>query len=120
MDRKIATIAGATAALVAAPAVAQAATEAPAVPVAASYAELLEPIANPVQQLKLADAQEAHLQKVQLTLRFGDAHHHHHHHHSSDWYRNNGYRFYGGRWVTRDYWNRHHHHHHHSNDYYRR
>lgn len=119
MDRKIATIVGATAALVATPAVAQAATEAPAVHVAANYAELLEPITNPVQQLKLADAQDARLQNVQLTLQFGNPHHHHHH--SSDWYRRNGYMWYGGRWEPRAYYDRHHHHHHHhSNDYYNR
>ena len=120
MDRKIATIVGAAAALMAAPAVAQATpAEAPAVPVAASYAELLEPVPNAVQQLKLADAQEAHLQQVQFSVQFGNAHHHHHHHRSRDWYTRNGYMWFGGRWVTGDYYHHHHHHHHHhSHDHY--
>ena len=120
MDRKLATIVGATAALVAAPAAAQAssALEDPAVPVAANYAELLEPIPNAVQQLKLADAQDAHLQKVQFSFEFGNAHHHHHHHHSRDWYTRNGYMWFGGRWVSRDYYEHHHHHHHHHHHSY--
>lgn len=122
MDRKIATIVGATAALVAAPAAAQARTaETPIVPVAANYAELLEPIPDATQQLKLADAQDARLQKVQFAFEFGTPRdHHHHHHHSSDWYRNNGYMWFGNRWVTRDYYDHHHHHHHHhhSHDHY--
>lgn len=104
MDRKIATIVGAAAVLVAAPAAAEAAAEMPAVPVAASYAELLEPIANPVQQLKIADAQDARsgFQDVQLNVGI-DLGHHHHHHHDRRWYLRNGYMWFGGRWVTRDY-----------------
>ena len=117
MDHKIATIVGATAVLVAAPAATQtAAAETPAVPMAANYAELLEPISNPVQTLKAADAQDARarLQKVQFSVQFGDPHHHHHHHHhSNDWYMRNGYVWFGDRWVSRDYYDHHHHHHHH-------
>ena len=117
MDRKIATIVGAAAALVAVPAAAHAAIhEAPAVSAAASYAELLEPIANPVEQLKIANARDAHsgFQDVQFSVGV-DLGHHHHHHHDRRWYLRNGYMWFGGRWVTRDYWN-HHHHHHHSHD----
>ncbi|HKD48452.1 MAG TPA: hypothetical protein VKB67_12275 [Rhizomicrobium sp.] len=123
MDRKIATIVGATAVLATAPVATQAAAPptAPAVPVAANYAELLEPIPNAVERLKIADAEDAaRLEKVQFTLQFGDRHDHHHHHHSRDWYLSNGYVYLGGRWVTRDYYNHHHHHHHHhhhSHDY---
>jgi hypothetical protein len=117
MDRKIATIVGATAALIAAPAAAQAsaATEAPAVSVAANYAELLEPIPNAMQQLKIADERDARFRDVQFSFQFGDRHDHHHHH-DRGWYLRNGYMFFGGRWVTRDYYDHHHHHHHHSHD----
>ena len=116
MDRKIATMVGAAAALVAVPAAAQAApAEMPAVPVAANYAQLLEPIPNAVEQLKTADREEAQrsaFQEIQYNA------HHHHHHHSRDWYLRRGYMWFGGRWVTRDYYNHHHHHHHHSHDHY--
>ena len=119
MDRKIATIVGAAAALVAVPAIAKAASgQTPALTPAVSYSELLEPIQNPIQTLKIADAQDkqARLQNVQLSIELGNAHHHHHHHHSHDWYRGRGYVRFGGRWVTRDYYNSHHHHHHHHHD----
>ena len=83
MNRKAATIvsaaaaiAGGTAAVGATPA------QAPAVPVAASYAELLEPIPNAVERLKLADAQAASRPAELIPAQYyQDYHHHHHHHH---------------------------------------
>jgi dienelactone hydrolase len=85
-----------------------------AVPVAASYAELLEPIPNAVERLRASDA-EAAARPAQLILAQNE--HHHHHHHDSNWYRQNGYVFSGGRWVLAAA--AHHHHHHHSRSWYR-
>ncbi len=115
MDRKTATLLGAAAALTAAPALAASAAPAPAVPVAASYAELLAPIPNAVERLKLADA-EAQAQQPKLIEAQYYAHHHHHHnhHHNRRWYLRNGYNWYNGGWVLRP---RPHHHHHHHNHY---
>jgi hypothetical protein len=123
MDRKMATVVGATAALIAGSAATQAATPAtdtPAVSAASNYNQLLEPIPNAVERLKVANAQDrahrAELEKVQFSLQLGVPpayHHHHHHHHSHDWYLRHGYVWFDGRWVTRDFFNHHHHHHHH-------
>jgi hypothetical protein len=119
MDGKTAKIIGVAAATLAAgPALAQsgASQEAP-VPAASSYAELLQPIPNALERLKLADAQDeaqARLIPVQYYgYQYQNDHHHHHHHHSRRWYLSRGYMWYLGRWVTRDYYNAHHHHHHH-------
>jgi len=90
--------------------------QAPAVPPAQSYAELLQPIANPVERLQLADAQEeqqARLIPAQY-YRGYDRHHHHHHHHNRRWYLSRGYSWYGGAWVLRPVRRNHHHHHHHN------
>lgn len=122
MKRKLGTIVGATAALVAAPVAAQAAlsAETSPIPLASNYAELLEPIPNAVNRLKLADAEAANngaaLEKVQFNVQLGIPHHHHHHHHSHDWYLRHGYVWYGGRWVTRAFYAHHHHHHHHHHN----
>jgi hypothetical protein len=115
MNRKTATLLGAAAALAAGPGLAApAAAEAPAVPVAASYAELLQPIPNAMERLKAADAQgelrPARLIDAQYIAHHH--HHHHHHHHNRRWYIQNGYSWYGGAWVLRP--RPHHHHHHHS------
>jgi hypothetical protein len=114
MDGKIATLAG-VAALAIAPAVAgatpQAAQEA-AVPVAATYADLLSPIPNASERLRIADAQADAAQPQLIEAQYV-AHHHHHHHHnrySRAWYLGHGYYFNAGQWVLRP---RHHHHHHH-------
>lgn len=118
MDRKTATIVGAAAALVAAPALATPNT-APVAP-AASYAELLDPIPNAVERLRIADAQDA-AQPPRLIKAQYDAHHHHHHHHHHShhnrrWYHQHGYVWLGGAWVLRPPPRHHHHHHHHHHN----
>jgi len=115
MDRKTITLVGAAAALAAGPALAaSSAAEGPAVPVAASYAELLQPIPNAVERLKLADA-EADAQPARLIpAQYAAHHHHHHHHHSRRWYQTHGYAWLGGAWVLRPAHHHHHHHHDHN------
>jgi hypothetical protein len=97
MDKKIAGLLGAAAALTTVTA-AHAATPAQAAQPTASYSDLLNPVANPVAALKADDARLA--QKTDATADEAKVaqlfyHHHHHHHH-----------------VRR----RHHHHHHHHYD----
>jgi hypothetical protein len=134
MDGKIATLAGA-AALIAAPTVGGATPQSaqPAVPVAASYAELLTPIADAPARLQQADLQDeaaARLIPVQYQGDYRDDrgyrddngyrnhhHHHHHNHYSRSWYLNHGYYWFGGRWVLRPVRRDYHHHHHHHHDY---
>jgi hypothetical protein len=117
MDGKLATLAGA-AALAAVPALASATPQASesAVPVAATYAELLNPIANAPERLRIADAQEQSAQPQLIEAQYLAHHHHHHHHHVNGraWYLSHGYFWSGGRWALRP---RHHHHHHHHNHY---
>ena len=125
MDAKTASLLGAAAALATLPAAAQAApAEVGPLPVAASYAELLQPIPNAVERLQASYAadQEAHLIDVQYGP--GPLAHHHHHsqyntgpgyggngqgydrHHHSQYNAGPGY---GGNGQGYD---RHHHHHH--------
>lgn len=86
----------------------------PAVPPAQSFAELLQPISNPVQKLQVSDAQEDQAQLIPAQYYRGyDRHHHHHHHHNRRWYTSRGYYWYNGGWVLRP---RHHHHHHHHHN----
>lgn len=121
MDGKTITLVGAAAALAAGPALA---TPLPVTPaVATSYAELLEPIPNAGEQLKLADAQDAARPQLIQAQYYGNGndHHHHHHHHSHHnrrWYQTHGYYWFGGAWVLRPPHHHHHHqqHHHHNND----
>ncbi len=113
MDGKTATLAGAAAALAAGPALATEATQ-PATPVAASYAELLEPIPNAVERLQVSDAQAAERPAALIPVQW--AHHHHHHHHSRRWYMTHGYMWSGGAWMLRPPPPHHHHHHHHDHD----
>jgi hypothetical protein len=91
MDKKIIGLAGA--ALVAGIGSASAGT----VLQATSYAELLQPIQNAVELLKVVDAMP--VEKAQFFFGFGDHHHHHSHHHN--WHHHHG-------------WDHHHHSHHHS------
>ncbi len=117
MDRKTATLIGAAAALAAGPALAApTGSEAP-VPVAASYAELLQPIPNAVERLKIADTQAdlAPARLIDAQYLAHHHHHHHHHHHNRAWYLRNGYSWFGGAWVLHP---RHHHHHHHHHNHY--
>ena len=119
MDSKTALFVGAAAALVAAPAfAAPAIDQAPAVPPASSYAELLQPISNPLERLRLSDAQ-AQAQPARL-IEAQFVEHHHHHHHTRLWFRRNGYIWNGGAWVLRPVYHHHHHHHHHSRIWYQR
>ncbi|HWE98312.1 MAG TPA: hypothetical protein VG248_00780 [Caulobacteraceae bacterium] len=117
MQKKTTALIGAAAALAAAPAATQAAPSqvAPA-PVAASYAELLQPIPNALERLQASDGAD---QAKLIEAQYGPApvaHHHHHHHNqwrrSRAWYLRHGYSWYGGAWVIRP---RHAHHHHHNN-----
>ena len=110
MDRKIATMVGAAAALATGPALAAR----PAVPVAASYAELLEPIPNAAERLQIADAEDAAQPARLIEAQWAYHHHHHHHHHLRRWYMQHGYYWSGGRWVLRPVRHHHHHHHHHN------
>jgi hypothetical protein len=116
MDGKIATLAAGVAALASGPALA--APNAPAVPVASSYAELLQPIANATERLQLADAQDqANAPRLILAQWGRDHHHHHHHHHNRAWWLWHGYYWYGGRWTLRPVQHHHHHHHPHHDGY---
>jgi hypothetical protein len=120
MDGKTVTLIGAAAALAGVPALAAPPAAEPAV--AASYAELLEPIPNAVERLKVADAQEAARPPQLIEAQYADQHHHHHnnqhhhHHHNRRWYQQHGYYWFGGQWTLRPP-HHHHHHHHHNNNY---
>jgi hypothetical protein len=100
MDKKIAGLLGAAAALTTVTAV-QAAAPAQTSEPAATYRDLLNPVANPVEALKADDAQlaqktDAAPAEPQVAQVFYHDHHHHHH-------------------FRRRY--RHHHHHHHHHHY---
>jgi len=113
MQGKTATLIGAAALAIAPAFTAPAAAQASPVPLAASYADLLEPVSNAVERLKLADA-EADARPAQLIQ--AQYHHHHHHHQARrgrGWYLQHGYSWFGGRWVIRPVQHHHHHHHHH-------
>jgi hypothetical protein len=115
MDRKTAILLGAASALATGPAfAAPIGPQATPVPVAASYAELLQPIPNAVERLRAADAQ-ADLTPARLIDAQYVRQHHHHHHHDRRWYQQNGYSWYNGAWVLRP--RAHHHHHHHHSHY---
>jgi hypothetical protein len=64
------------------------------VPQAQSFAELLRPIPNAIERLKIADADEAGGQPRFIKAQYYNNHHHHHH-----------------------YRRRHYHHHHHHGNY---
>jgi hypothetical protein len=97
MDRKTATVVGAAAALAAGAGMAQAAPPAPAVPAAASYADLLQPIPNAVERLKMSDMEIASRPARLIEAQY---YHHHHHHHDNSWYQQRGYVWRGGAWVA--------------------
>jgi hypothetical protein len=85
-----------------------------------SFAELLQPIPNATEQLKVADMQAERDAPKLIKAQYGqyDQHHHHHHHshHSRWWYRSHGYYWFNGAWVLRPRRMHHHHHHHHHNN----
>jgi hypothetical protein len=102
MDKKVAGLLGAAAALTTLTA-AQAAAPAQSQP-AATYRDLLNPVANPVEALKADDAQlaqktDAAPSGTQVAQVFYHHHHHHHHHVIIR--------------PFRRHWRHHHHHHHH-------
>jgi len=112
MDSKSALMLGAAAAALAAgPALASPPLTAQytAAPVAASYAELLEPIPNAVERLQLADAEAAARPPGLIEVQFYP---HHHHHHDRAWYQQNGYIWANGAWILRPPPRPYHHHHH--------
>jgi hypothetical protein len=95
MDKKIAGLLGAAAALTTVTA-AHAAAPAQTAEPAASYQDLLNPVASPMAALKADDARlaqktDAAADETKVAQLFYDHHHHHHHH----------------------FRRRHHHHHHH-------
>ena len=78
MNRKTVMLIGAAAALAAGPTLAAPAE--PAIPAAASYADLLQPIPNAVERLKIADMQEDQAAPAPRLIEAQyNAHHHHHH-----------------------------------------
>ena len=94
------------------------------IPLAHSYADLLEPIPNALERLKAADSQAASEEGGLVEAQYspqgpGPAyhHHHHHHHHSRRWYMRHGYFWNGGQWMLRPIHHHHHHHHHHHSSY---
>jgi hypothetical protein len=121
MDKRIAGLLGAAAALTTAHSGAAAApgtSDLARLQQPKSYAELLEPIPNAVSVLKSDDESRAVSGPVEQV---GYYHHHHHHHHHHGYFR--GYNYYGGGYYPRGYYPRryhHHHHHHHHHSYFRR
>ena len=82
MDKKLAGLLGAAAALTTMTA-AQAATPGQQTEMApaASYRDLLDPIPNPLAALKADDANTSKTEVAQVSVQLGHHHHHHHHHH---------------------------------------
>ncbi len=123
MDKKIAGLLGAVAALGSLNAAQAAPVQDPTEVLRAnSFAELLEPIPNAAALLKAVDeAQPAPEATVQEAQYYPYHHHHHHHHHHAFYPRY--YAPYGGEVVVvpryRRYYH-HHHHHHHHHSFYRR
>jgi len=103
MDRKIATGVGIAAALAAGPSLAAQTVNGPAVPVAASYAELLQPIPDAQARLAQSDAEAAARPAVLIPVQYAE---HHHHHSNNSWRRHHRYHRPPAR-----------HHHHHHNSY---
>ena len=100
MDKKLAGLLGAAAALTTMTAAQAAPAREPELPAATSYRDLLDPIPNALPLLKADDqrlAQSGTTKTAQVVV--GHHHHHHHHHH------------HGARVYVRV--GPHHHHHHH-------
>src|SRR5579863_2481558 len=98
MDKRIAGLLGAAAALTAVTAAQATPAQAPELAQATSYRDLLDPVPNAVPVLKAENARAAErsaTEVAQISVQLG---HHHHHHHI----------------VIR---RRHHHHHHHHHDH---
>ena len=84
MDKKIAGLLGAAAALTAVTAAQATPALTPELAAATSYRDLLDPIPNAVPLLKAEDARQADRsanEVAQISVQIGHHHHHHHHHH---------------------------------------
>ena len=87
MDRKIAGLLGAAAALTTMTSARAAPVQSTELAPVTSYRDLLDPIVNPVPMLKADDARRAEMTRTkvaQVTIAIGHHHHHHvrrHHHH---------------------------------------
>ncbi|MGC2077702.1 MAG: hypothetical protein WA728_17065 [Xanthobacteraceae bacterium] len=105
MDKKIAGLLGAAAALTTMSTAQASIAEPTHNTPAASYRDLLEPVPDALNALKVDDARIA-AGKTQGEERMAQYyyHHHHHHHHHHRWYE---------RVLPRPYYHHHHHHHHH-------
>ncbi|UFZ01636.1 hypothetical protein LQG66_20155 [Bradyrhizobium ontarionense] len=118
MDKKIAGLLGAVAAVGALGTAQASAAPAPTeVLKATSYADLLEPIPNAAKVLQALDEQAQPSAEPTVQLAQFYHHHHHHHHHHHGYGRGYGYGYgYGPRVYVvppRRYYHHHHHHHHH-------
>ena len=121
MDKKIAGLLGAVAALGTFGSAEAAPAPAPAdVLQANSYAELLEPIPNAGALLQAIDEQAP--EKASENVQLAQFHHHHHHHHHHSFYRHHHHSYYPRVVVVPRYrrYHHHHHHHHHHHSFYRR
>jgi hypothetical protein len=110
MDKKIAGLLGAVAALSTLGATQATPAPAPSDALTAnSYADLLQPIPNAAKTLQALDEQ-APAKSTEGNVQLAQMHRHHHHHHHSHWQR--------GPVVVigRHRHHHHHHHHHHHND----
>jgi hypothetical protein len=107
MDKKMAGLLGAAAALATVSGANATALQGNAPNPAASYRDLLNPVPNPLEALKADDARLANtpadeVKLAQIGIVVGHHHHHHHHH---------GYRPHV--YIVPPHRYRHHHHHHH-------
>ena len=86
MDKKIAGLLGAAAALATISSVQAAPAQTTVLPQATSYRDLLDPVSNAMPLLKADDARLAEKRSsegtevAQITVQVGHHHHHHHHH----------------------------------------
>jgi len=106
MDKKLAGLLGAAAALSAVTTAQAAPASGPELPQASSYRDLLDPIPNALPLLKAEDARLAETGAVK-TAQVVIGHHHHHHHRAGVTVR------------VGPQWHRHHHHHHHRHHHHR-
>jgi hypothetical protein len=105
MDKKLAGLLGAAAALATMSSVQAAPQQAEMAP-ATSYRDLLDPVPNALSQLKAEDAKRGETPKTevaQISVQVGHHHHHHHHHRGVVVRLGPGHHHY-----------HHHHHHHHD------
>jgi hypothetical protein len=109
MDKKLAGLLGAAAALTAMTSAQAAAPQQTEMAPATSYRDLLDPVPNALSQLKAEDAKRSEAPKTevaQISVQVGHHHHHHHHHRGVVVRLGPGHHHY----------HHHHHHHHHHHD----